>query len=274
MRRKTSKSIIFLGLLLICLGVIVIARATYEEPEPLIDAGAGGESPLLAQTQPTDPMPEVPGFSGDDAQQEAPADEITEPVEETPEPLPTPPDIDITQWQYVCANVDRLLPSDYAPELTELEGGQYFDSRAVDALKEFIAAARSEGLTVILSSSYRSYSTQQYLFNNKVAQTGSEEAAAKIVAIPGSSEHQLGLSADIVDGYYQYMNESLAETELLKWMYAHCQEYGFILRYPEDKQDITKIMFEPWHFRYVGEEAASYIMENGLCLEEFVALYE
>lgn len=274
MKRKTSKSIIFLGLLLICLGVIVIARAAYEGPEPSLDAGAGGEGPLPAQMQPTDTMPEALGLSGDDARQEAPADKITEPVEETPEPLPTPPDIDITQWQYVCANVDRLLPSDYAPELTELEGGQYFDSRAVDALKEFIAAARAEGLTVVLSSSYRSYSTQQYLFNNKVAQTGSEEAAAKIVAIPGSSEHQLGLSADIVDGYYQYMNESLAETELLKWMYAHCQEYGFILRYPEDKQDITKIMFEPWHFRYVGEEVASYIMENGLCLEEFVALYE
>lgn len=277
MKMKKSMSYICFTLLLMCLVVLIIARAFYEEPETSVDYG--GETSLSAQAQPTEPEPNTPNLFGDTTPD---ISEDPEPVPETPEippeptqePLPTPPDIDISQWQYVCANTDRLLPSDYTPELTELEGGQYFDSRAVDALKDFIAAARAEGLTVVLSSSYRSYSTQQYLFNNKVAQTGSEEAAAKIVAIPGSSEHQLGLSADIVDGYYQYMNESLAETELLKWMYAHCHEYGFILRYPEDKQDITNIMFEPWHFRYVGEEAASYIMENGLCLEEFVALYE
>lgn len=70
------------------------------------------------------------------------------------------------------------------------------------------------------------------------------------------------------------MNETLANTELSKWMKEHCAEYGFILRFPEDKQDITGIMFEPWHFRYVGVEAAEYIMDKGLCLEEFVALYE
>jgi len=199
----------------------------------------------------------------------------------TPEPTPTPdpfadkPDIDINEWQYVLANQDNLLEKDFVPEVTALENGHYFDSRAVDALREFIQGARDAGLSVYLTSSYRSYATQEYLFNNKVAQYGGDrETAARIVAIPGSSEHQTALAADIVDKYYEYMNESLADTELSKWMKAHCHEYGFILRFPEDKQDITGIMFEPWHFRYVGKEAAEYIMEKGLCLEEFVALYK
>lgn len=168
------------------------------------------------------------------------------------------------------------------PELAEVGNGQYFDSRASDQFNSFVAAAQNEGFVVYITSSYRSYATQQYLFNNKVNQyiysEGSEEAAIEkaktIVAYPGSSEHQLGLACDIVDRYYEYMNESLADTELSKWMVKHCAEYGFILRYPEDKMDITGVMYEPWHFRYVGIEAAAYIMGNGLCLEEFIALYE
>ena len=78
----------------------------------------------------------------------------------------------------------------------------------------------------------------------------------------------------MVDQYYDYMNEALADTALSQWMAAHCAEYGFILRYPQDKTDITGVMFEPWHFRYVGQEAAAYMMEKELSLEEFVALYE
>lgn len=191
------------------------------------------------------------------------------------DPYDDKPDINIMEWEYILANTDHLLNKDFIPDLTELEYGNYFDSRAVDALKLFIQGARDEGLSVYLTSSYRSYSMQEYLFNNKVQQYGGDrEAAARIVAIPGSSEHQTGLAADIVDQHYEYMNESLADTALSKWMYEHCAEYGFILRFPEDKQDITGIMFEPWHFRYVGEEAAKYIMDNNLCLEEFVSLYQ
>ena len=252
--------------LVLCLLVMVIKRAGYTEPE--------NETEIMQTEAPSEalsPSPEMPVPTEEPPEQEPEPETTPEP---TPEPTPAPPDIDITDWKYRLVNTDRLLESDYEPELTMLEGGQYFDSRAADALQSFINGARDAGLTVVVSSSYRSYATQQYLFNNKVNQTGSREAAARIVAIPGTSEHQLGLSADIVDGYYQYMNESLADTELSKWMYEHCWEYGFILRYPEDKQDITKIMFEPWHFRYVGTEAAQYIMENGMCLEEFVALYE
>ncbi len=160
------------------------------------------------------------------------------------------------------------------PELTELEGGQFFDSRAVDALKDFIAAARAEGLSVVINSSYRDYNTQKYLFERKVGQYGGDRAvAATIVAPPGTSEHQTGLCADITDRYYESKGASLENTALFQWMNAHCAEYGFILRYPKDKQDVTGIIYEPWHFRYVGTESAQYIMEHGLCLEEYLALY-
>lgn len=194
----------------------------------------------------------------------------------TPEPTPAPtpelPDVDITSWELRLANIDNSI-GEYEPPLTVIENNQKFDERAADALRAFMQAARDEGLSVYLSSAYRSYAEQQYLYNRKVSQVG-EEQAKTIVAPPGTSEHQTGLSADITDRYYEVKNSELENTELYKWMSAHCAEYGFIVRYPKDKEDVTGIIYEPWHFRYVGVEAASYIMEHGLCLEEFIALYK
>lgn len=203
----------------------------------------------------------------------------------TPAPVPSPtpseepdnglPRIDISSWEYVLVNAEHPLGDAEPESLTELENGHYFDSRAVVALQKFIDAARDEGLSVCLSSSYRNYNEQSYLYNRKVQQLGGDKAAAaRIVTPPGASEHQLGLCADITDRFYEVKTHDLENTAMFQWMLAHCQEYGFILRYPADKEEITGIMYEPWHFRYVGVEAATYIMENGLCLEEFLALYE
>ncbi len=183
------------------------------------------------------------------------------------------PQIDISSWEYILANRWNTI-DDYEPDLTEVDDGDgLFDVRAADKLEEFIEAARNQGLDVILSSTYRSYEDQSYLYDLKVDEYGEEEAQT-IVAIPGTSEHQTGLAADITDDYYDYMNESLEQTELYQWMSKHCQEYGFIVRFPKNKEDITGIIYEPWHFRYVGKEAAEYIMANNLCLEEFVAMYK
>lgn len=201
----------------------------------------------------------------------------------TPVPMPTPsaepesglPRINVADWQYVLVNAAHPLGNVEPESLTELEGGHSFDSRAAASLQKFIDAARAEGLSVCLSSAYRNYNEQSYLYNRKVQQLGGDEAAAaRIVTPPGASEHQLGLCADITDRFYEVKTHDLENTALFQWMQAHCQEYGFILRYPKDKEEITGIMYEPWHFRYVGVEAATYIMENGLCLEEFLALYE
>lgn len=193
----------------------------------------------------------------------------------TPEPDNDLPKVNTGSWELTLVNAQNPIGEAVPEDLAELEGGRYFDGRAVDALKEFIAAARAEGLSVCLSSTYRSYSEQSYLFTRKVGQCGGDEAAtARIVTRPGTSEHQLGLCADITDKFYEVKTRDLEKTALFQWMYAHCQEYGFILRYPADKESVTGVMYEPWHFRYVGKEAAAYIMENNLCLEEFLDLYK
>ena len=193
----------------------------------------------------------------------------------TPEPDNGLPKVNTGSWELTLVNAQNSIGEAVPEALAELESGRYFDARAVDALKDFIAGARAEGLSVCLSSAYRSYNEQTYLFNRKVSQCGGDEAAAaRIVNRPGTSEHQLGLCADITDKFYEVKTQDLEKTALYQWMYAHCQDYGFILRYPADKQDITGVMYEPWHFRYVGKEAAAYIMGNGLCLEEFLDLYK
>ena len=196
----------------------------------------------------------------------------------TPVVTPNPngaPRVDIDSWQFTLASADHPIGQYVPPELSTLEGDRQFDSRAVVSLQNFIDAARAEGLSVCLSSTYRPYTEQEYLFNRKVAQLGGDEAAAARIVLPaGTSEHQLGLCADITDQYYETKTTDLESTALYQWMLQHCAEYGFILRYPADKQEITGVMYEPWHFRYVGEEAAQYIMEHGICLEEFLALYQ
>ena len=215
---------------------------------------------------------EATGSSGGDTT-ETTAEEVlpTPTPEPTEPPIPPKPDIDINSWEYILANATHSI-QDYAPEVAQFEDVM-LDYRIIDAMQAFVDGARNQGLSVIMTSGYRDYYTQTSLFEAKVAEYGEEEAAT-IVAPPGTSEHQTGLAADITDDYYEYMNESLENTELFKWMSAHCHEYGFIVRFPKGKEDITGIMYEPWHYRYVGVEAATYIMENNLTLEEFVELYK
>ena len=207
--------------------------------------------------------------------------------------LPTPPDIDITEWQYMLVSAAYPLdPQDYAPaELAYLNmtGGdtdivttydgnrQVVDIRIAQPLIDFAQGCKNAGLPVYLSSGYRSYDEQMYLYNRKVSQGYSEEVAKTIVAYPGTSEHQTGLVCDITDYYRETKDSSLENTETYQWLREHCTEYGFVVRYPADKSgsadSITGVIYEPWHFRYVGREAAEYIMANNLCLEEFWELY-
>lgn len=189
--------------------------------------------------------------------------------------LPEPPDIDINSWEFLLANIDNNIAEYVPPEIVNIEG-QYFDSRIVDAMNAFVADTRAQGLSVYLSSGYRSYSDQAANFQ-RVVNNGYVDGKTWdgfYVSMPaGTSEHQTGLVCDITDIYYPLKDKLIENTETYKYMSAHCQEYGFIVRYPDGKQDITGVMYEPWHFRYVGVEAATYIMENGLCLEEFLDLY-
>ena len=194
------------------------------------------------------------------------------------------PDASPGDWNLRLVNNDYILPAVFAPELTEVRAGEFFDSRAADALEEMISAATEEGVvtTVSVRMAYRSYQTQAYLFysqvsllaeSQKIDYVEAEELARATVAYPGASEHQTGLCVDLLDAG---SNTSVTEAEaeelpLILWLREHCAEYGFIYRYPKEKQEITG-WYEPWHFRYVGRPAAEYIMKYGLCLEEFIEL--
>ena len=138
------------------------------------------------------------------------------------------------------------------------------------ALVAMSEAARQEGHLLYLKSAYRSYQTQNTMYYNRLKRNNGRDDGW--VAMPGSSDHQTGLGCDVVPRSWKNksMNGKMGREPECIWMEAHCHEFGFILRYPEDKEDITEINYEPWHLRYVGPAAAAYIMENGLCLEEFV----
>lgn len=193
-----------------------------------------------------------------------------------------PPAVDTDAWNLKLVNINNLLDDDFAPEVTEIENEQAFDSRAASALQNLIQAARDAGYTVYLCSGYRDYYTQSGIYwthvDGFIADGMSEEEAHATTRLqvnyPGASEHQLGLAADILEYKDQPMEAYIGGSGLMLWLEEHCADYGFVVRYPADKTDITGISYEPWHLRYVGEEVARYMTDKGLCLEEFLALYE
>ena len=148
-------------------------------------------------------------------------------------------------------------------------GTMQLQETCANALVALMEAALADGQKLYLKSAYRSYKTQNTMYYNRLQQNGGKDDGW--VSKPGASDHQTGLGCDVVPGNWtdRGMNSRMAKEEECQWMAAHCQEYGFIIRYPADKEDITEINYEPWHLRSVGIPAATYIMENGLCLEEF-----
>ena len=175
-------------------------------------------------------------------------------------------------------NGEHPMPSDWQQEIVELKNGQSIDSRAYPDLQEMMDDARAEGLEPYICSSWRSSETQKRLFREEAAkyvkqgysESEAEIQAARWVAVPGTSEHELGLALDIVSVDNQRLEEEQEDMPVQRRLMAHCYEYGFILRYPKDKEDITGISYEPWHYRYVGRENAEVIRDSGMCLEEYV----
>ena len=210
----------------------------------------------------------------------------------TPEPTPTPPEetpqprgrevfpeASLGDWNLKLVNGLCVLPSTFTPQVIEIRDEQYIDIRISEPLEAMLTAAEEAGYTVCIRNAYRPFATQAYIFNGRASQiqwgttktlAEAEQEARKVVAYPGTSEHQTGLCVDVMDAADSTMSaESAKELPVLQWLTEHCAEYGFILRYPEEKEELTG-WNEPWHFRYVGEGIAAYIMENGLCLEEFI----
>ena len=183
----------------------------------------------------------------------------------------------------ILVNKDNLLPRDYVPEgLVEIHEptGSKLDKtyinrlniEAYKAFKQMQAAALKEGYEIFVDSSYRTYEYQERVFNNVAAEKGLEHAQ-KFVAAPGGSEHQTGLAVDIIFRRNNEMIEEQKENDPeIQWLFANAHHYGFILRYPQGKEEITGFNFEPWHFRYVGSKLAAELFSDNLTLEEYYNL--
>ena len=181
-------------------------------------------------------------------------------------------------WMLRLVNHTHPLPDDFTVELGTLPNGLQFDARAIDQLEKMLDDGNASGLQLMVCSAYRSIARQDQLFEQMkqqyIAQGMTEQEAydkTSTIRTPHAcSEHSSGLAADIVAVNYQTLDDGFGDTPEAKWLAAHAVEYGFILRYPKDKEDITGIIWEPWHFRYVGVENAQKINDSGLCLEEYL----
>ena len=182
--------------------------------------------------------------------------------------------IDEANWNLIIVNSGYRIPAEYEPDLVYVCSSQeQLDRKAATHYEAMYNAALKDGVTLTPCSGYRSYETQERNFNRKVeffegqgftAQEAKMKAAT-IVVPPGSSEHNLGYSMDIV-----CMEEWFEGTEEFKWLQKNAADFGFIMRYPKDKQDITNVVYKPWHWRYVGVEAAKEMKANGQVLEEYM----
>ncbi len=186
-------------------------------------------------------------------------------------------DTDTSKDYLLLTNKFHRLKEDYEPEDLEKIKNWYAygtDSKLrKEAYEQFITLyneAKKDGQDIIINSSYRSYQYQEDLYNRYLTTKGQKETDAT-AARPGFSEHQTGLTIDVTT--YGANNDTFEATEEFTWLINHAHEYGFILRYPKDKEHITGYLYEPWHYRYVGVEAATYIHEYGITFDEYYAYF-
>ena len=193
--------------------------------------------------------------------------------------MPAYADMTVADWRMILVNRDYILPDGYKPKLENaVESGYgdvYLDERVAPYYNEMYKAAYKDGIHLVPISGYRSVDRQKRNFENKIdyymdkgySKVEATQKAATIILPPGTSEHNAGLAMDICS-----LEQNFEDTEEFRWLCENAADYGFILRYPEDKQDITKIIYEPWHWRYVGVEAAKAMKSSGECLEEYLGV--
>ena len=189
---------------------------------------------------------------------------------------PTIITIDEERWHLTLVNSSYRIPDSYEPDLVYVCGsGERLDRKVAEHYEEMYNAAKKDGIDLAPCSGYRSYELQERNYNNKVSfyesqgysNKDAKVKAATIIMPPGSSEHNLGYAMDIV-----CVDEWFEDTAEFKWLTENAADYGFIMRYPKDKQDITKVIYEPWHWRYVGVDLAKELKDSGLVLEEYMGV--
>lgn len=275
-KKRSKKQLKAKGILALLLAVVLVGLsvgfAVSERRKPdKVQPEPSTEAPTEAPTEiPTEAQPEAP---------------VPEPTENTPpvslpqategNPVTVSPDGE--HWELTLVNLQYRLPDDYKPTLkAAVEGSSaQLDARVAPYYAEMYAAAKADGCTLTPYSGYRTYARQQENFERKVSYYVSQglsetEATAKTqtrILPAGASEHNMGFAMDIVSASADFVS-----TKEFSWLLEHAHEYGFILRYPENKTEITGVMYEPWHWRYVGKEAAAAMHQSGQCLEEYLGI--
>ena len=290
MNKSRSKKISAAALILALSEVLLSSCLPYLNIEDItLPPETSGIIPEMTTAEETTASPEVTTEEETTSAPETTVEETTEPettVEETTEEITTAPEttpepeVTETPWNLVLVNPWYPLPENYEFELTTVTGKYKIDSRCADALKQFLADCKAAGHTPYICSAYRTWDDQVYLFDKKVnsfISKGYSEAEAKVLAaketaVPGTSEHQLGLAVDILCQSRPWLDEGQAKTATQQWLMANCHKYGFILRYPKGTTDKTGIIYEPWHYRYVGVKIATEIMSKGITFEEYLGL--
>lgn len=260
MNGKTIATIALIGLLGVgtAAGIFLSDRSQQQEQPPAAVQQEGKEeAPVESSSQKEEEQEQ----SSQETKQQQLAEEFAKEKEE---------------YYLLLANAENPLPQDWTVQTEDVQNGYEMDKRAAPAMRDMIQAAKEDGVELMLCSAYRSVEKQQQLFDRSqqayMAQGMSEQEAyaktATETAIPGTSEHQTGLAADIVTPTYQMLDAGFADTPAGQWLSEHAVEYGFVLRYPQDKQEVTGIIYESWHYRFVGRTHAKLMKESGLCLEE------
>lgn len=177
------------------------------------------------------------------------------------------------EWYLIVVNPWNKIPENYSVSLTELSNGKMIDSRIYPALQEMFDAMRADGIYPVVGEGYRTHEEQQQMMDEKISsfilqgysQKDAKQLAKELVAKPGTSEHELGIAVDINAEQPRSANE-----EVYSWLAENAYQYGFILRYPQYKYSVTGFDYEPWHYRYVGTEAALEIYTQQITLEEYL----
>lgn len=295
--RKLEFAIYIAGVLLVCLvvlGIIKGVRGFFGEPEESSAPGVSSveESTLSAisssvsQTESEDTSSaesQESQTASSQAKSSAPTSSAPTPSKVTSTVKPkgdyvtyTKTGVDeLSEWYLLLVNPTNTIDSSWKTSMTYLDSEYQLDSRIIEAYKDMVAAAGADGVTLYPVSCYRPYSTQQRLYNNRVdrakrenpsfTQKEAEVYAAARVARPGTSEHQTGLAID-----FNSVETDFGSTKAGKWLKANANDYGFILRYEENKQSKTGVTWEPWHYRFVGVKHAKRMTELGYCLEEYI----
>lgn len=296
---RNRRVAIYTFLLILTLFYISAHRTVQKEREmealraETAEEGPGGQAKELAEGWPEEV---VGGQTGGLLKEEAEGQtggQPKEPVQEQPEGLPgarvykergemdadgglkiLPEDM----WCLILTNAEYPVPEDYEVELEAIPGTeQSVDKRIYEPLMAMIGDMKAQGLSPIVCSGYRTLDKQEKLFNRKVlsyvkaghTKEESYNLARQTISIPGSGEHCLGLAVDFYTRRYHKLERAFEDTPESIWLVEHAHDYGFVMRYGENKTDITGIQYEPWHYRYVGVEAAKYMKDNELSLEEF-----